>query len=121
MHCLFHRTLQRSKTIAIITTGKPVVCTTPVRGYYRLSPSRGIEQFDTALQSLAAAKAAYFLCLVILATRKRVNILFQRHLIYIVVLFHLRLYIFLYRCLVTSYCINKISTTPEMTTSIFVF
>ena len=66
----------------IITTSKLVVCTAPRRGYYRLNPYKGHRKFGTALQFQAAAHVRLsFLCLTILATRKRVCVFFYAYLV----------------------------------------
>ena len=65
-------------------------------------------------------KAAVCFCLIILATRKRVNILFESQLIVRYVLLQLISYVFFNRFFVLPHCIYIVSSAPEMPVAIFV-
>jgi hypothetical protein len=71
----------------IITASKLVVCTSPRRAYYWLNPSRGTEGLAPHYYLGQPLKAAVFFSLLILATRERVNVFFQRYLVFRVIFF----------------------------------
>ena len=81
---------------------------------------KGTKKFDTALQFRAAAEAAVLFCLFILATRKRVYVLFHCHLILCVILFQLVLYVFFNRAFISTYRIHKVPSGPKVSAPIFV-
>ena len=75
----------------------------------------------TALLTHGGPLRGLFLCLGILATRKRVHKLLQTHLICYFIFLQLVLDVLLYLLFVSSHRINVISPGPEMPISIFVF
>ena len=64
---------------------------------------------------------AFYLCLGILATRKRVNKLFQAHLIRYLIFVKLMLDVLRNLLLISPYCVNIVSPCPEVPISILVF
>ena len=66
-------------------------------------------------------KSGLFLCLTILATRKRVCVFLDRHLIHHFILYELVADVFLYCFLVLSYRVYVVTTAPEVPAPILVF
>ena len=62
-----------------------------------------------------------FLCLLVLATRKRVHILLDAHLVGYLIFLELVLDILLYLLFISSYRIDEISSCPEMSVTVLVF
>ena len=68
-----------------------------------------------------APYGAFYLCLGILATRKRVNKLFQAHLIRYLIFVKLMLDVLRNLLLISPYCVNIVFPCPEVPISILVF
>ena len=71
--------------------------------------------------SWQAPYGAFYLCLGILATRKRVNKLFQAHLIRYLIFVKLMLDVLRNLLLISPYCVNIVFPCPEVPISILVF
>ena len=74
----------------------------------------------TATFSQAAAKAAFYLALLILGTRKRVDKLLHANLFRHRIFLQLVPDIFCYPFLIPSYCVDVVSSAPEMSVPILV-
>ena len=85
-----------------------------------LTPRRGTESLSSHHYYRQPLKAAVFFCLLPLATRKRVHILFEGDLIICQVFFQLVLDILLDHLRILSYRIHKVSPAPKISTPIFV-
>ena len=83
--------------------------------------SRRIEQSGSRVLFTGRRLSGLFLRLRILATRKRVNVLLERYLIYRNIFLQLIAYIGGNSFLVSTYCIDIITSTPEMPIPIFIF
>ncbi len=73
------------------------------------------------VDSWQAPYGAFYLCLSILATRKRVNKLFQAHLIRYLIFVKLMLDVLRNLLLISPYCVNIVFPCPEVPISILVF
>ena len=90
------------------------------KAYCRHTSKDAPKDLATATFSLAAAKAAFYLALFILDTRKRVDKLLHADLIRHCVLLQLVSDILRYSLFVSSYRINIVSPAPEMPVPIFI-
>ena len=61
-----------------------------------------------------------FLCQLILATRKRVHILLDAHLVGYLIFLELVLDILMYLLFISAYCIHMITSIPEVSVTILV-
>ena len=86
-----------------------------------LAPLRGTESLASHLCYGRPLKWLPVFCLVVLATRERVDIFFQAYLIRCKIFFQLIPYVFCYHPFVLSYGIYKISSTPKVPIPILVF
>ena len=59
-----------------------------------------------------------FLCLLVLATRKRVNVLLDAHLVGYLIFLELVFDILLYLLFVPAYCVHEIPSGPEMSVAV---
>ena len=62
-----------------------------------------------------------FLCLLVLATRKRVHKLLDAHLVGYLIFLELVSNILLYLLFVSAYCIHIIPSGPEMSVAVLIF
>ena len=85
-----------------------------------LTPERGTESLPSHHYYRQPLKAAVFFCLLSLATRKRVHILFQGNLVTCQIFFQLVLDILLDHLRILSYCVRKVPPTPKISASIFI-
>ena len=86
------------------------------------APQGGLERFGQLHCRLVAGPLrGVVLCLGILATRKRVNELFQAHLICYLVFVKLMLDVLRNLLLISPYCVNIVFPCPEVPISILVF
>lgn len=106
--------------LEIITTSKLVVCTTPKRGKY-LPTHKWALKFGIASLSRAAASSGCLFCLLILATRERVYVLFHAYLLVHIIFFKLVSYVLLYYAFILPYRIHIISSAPKTSPAVFIF
>ena len=90
-------------------------------GPYASSVSRRTEKVCQPHDFLRLRLKALFYYLLFLATRERVDIFFHTYLVICDVLLQLISDVLFYRFFVSSNCIYIISSTPEMSISIFIF
>ena len=85
-----------------------------LEGISPATPCRS-SKFDIASLSQAATQSGcLFFCLLILATRERVYVLFHTYLVVHIILLQLVLYVFLYYAFVFPYRIYIIPSTPKI-------
>ena len=92
-----------------------------LKGPYASSVSRRTEKVCQPHDFLRLRLKALFYYLLFLATRERVDIFFHTYLVICDVLLQLISDVLFYRFFVSSNCIYIISSTPEMSISIFIF
>ena len=92
----------------------------PFKGIILAEPKGSLKNPPTANVTQAAAQAAVFLCLRILATRKRVYVFLKGQLIIHYIFLQLVLYVLFYRFFISTDGIYIIPSTPEMSVSILV-
>ncbi len=85
------------------------------------SPTRALKNSPIATSSQAAAKAAFLLCFIILATRKRVDVFPKRQLFHGLVFRQLIPDVRGNRMRISSRRVDVIPATPEMTIPVLVF
>ena len=95
--------------------------TLALKGPYASSVSRRTEKVCQPHDFLRLRLKALFYYLLFLATRERVDIFFHTYLVICDVLLQLISDVLFYRFFVSPNCIYIISSTPEMSISIFIF
>ena len=92
----------------------------PFKGMILAEPKGSLKNPPTAKISQAAAKAAVFLCLGVLATRKRVYVLFETQLITHNIFLQLVPYVLLYRFFISTDRIYVVPPAPKMSIAILI-
>ena len=92
----------------------------PYKGIVPASPTRTLKTRQPHLL-LELPLKRLLLCLVVLATRKRVYVLLQRKLFHHAVFAQLIADVLLNRFLIATNCIDIVSATPKMAAPVFVF
>ena len=93
----------------------------PLQGIILAEPEGSQKNPPNATIFQAATQVAVFLCLGVLATRKRVYILFEAYLIAGYIFLQLIFHVLSYRFLISTDRIYIISSAPKMSVSVFVF
>ena len=88
--------------------------TKPYKGLIRTKPLKGPERSADRIPFSGYPLRGFYLCLGILATRKRVYKFLYANLVRHFVLLQLVLYVRLYRFLVSAYRIHKILSCPKV-------
>ena len=99
---------------------KLVVCTYPRRVYCRRTRQRVSKFGNASLISGSRYVAAVFFALFHPVTRKRVSVLFDRHLVRCKVFFQLITNVLSDDSGVLPYCISIVPSTPKISISIFI-
>ena len=114
-HVVPHSMEQQSKPRV-----KRVVCTSPERAYYRQASQDAPNKSANRISFTGRSLCGLFLCLGILATRKRVKIFLETDLVCRNIFLQLIFDVFLYRFFIAANRIHVISSAPKMSVSVFV-
>ena len=93
----------------------------PLQGIILAEPEGSQKNPPNATIFQAATQVAVFLCLGVLATRKRVYVLFEAYLITRDIVLQLIFHVLSYRFFISTDRIYVITSTPKMSIPIFVF
>ena len=93
----------------------------PYKGFIQTIPLKGPRKVCRLHFFLVLSLKGFLLCVLVLATRKQVNKLFQSYLVCDLIRCQLVSDILCYLLLISSHCIHIISSGPKVSISILIF